>query len=105
MVQGRKKYTILDKVLSIATRWMGTAASIVTHTCIFAFALGLILFGVNPDRVMLILTTAVSLEAIYLTLFIQMTVNRHEKKIRDVHDDLEDMAEDIEDLIEEDKAV
>lgn len=103
MTQGKKKYTKIDKVAFWMTRWMGTTRSIITHTLIFIGALALILLGVNADRVMLVLTTAVSLEAIYLSLFIQMTVNRHEKKIRDVHDDIEDIAEDIEELVEDDE--
>lgn len=95
-----KKYTVIDKFSFIMTRWMGTSISLVVHTVIFLIAFGLIFLGVNADRVMLTLTTAVSLEAIYLALFIQMTVNRQEKKIRKVHDHVEDIAEDMEELAE-----
>lgn len=45
---------------------------------------------------MLILTTAVSLEAIYLAIFIQMTVNRTSESLEEVEEDIEDLQEDIE---------
>ncbi len=50
---------------------------------------------------MLILTTAVSLEAIYLSLFIQMTVNRNTASLKDVTEDLGEIQEDVKDLEED----
>ena len=48
--------------------------------------------------ILLILTTIVSLEAIYLAIFIQMTVNRQAESLAEVEEDLEDIEEDIEDI-------
>jgi peptidoglycan hydrolase CwlO-like protein len=45
---------------------------------------------------LLVLTTAVSLEAIYLALFIQMTVNKNTKSLADVEEDIEEIAVDVE---------
>jgi chromosome segregation ATPase len=53
------------------------------------------------DHILLILTTAVSLEAIYLAIFIQMTVNRHSQSLADVEEDIEDLGEEVEDLGED----
>lgn len=50
---------------------------------------------------MLILTTGLSLEAIYLALFIQMTVNRQHKRIKGIEEDIDDILEDTEELTEE----
>jgi peptidoglycan hydrolase CwlO-like protein len=57
---------------------------------------------------MLILTTAVSLEAIYLALFIQMSVNRQTAELRavseeveEISNDIDEIQEDVEDLAEE----
>ena len=50
------------------------------------------------DDVLLILTTAVSLEAIYLAIFIQMTVNRNTAALEAVEDDIEEIAEDVEEV-------
>ena len=40
---------------------------------------------------MLILTTIVSLEAIYLSIFIQMSVNHHSYRLDEVSEDIEDI--------------
>lgn len=53
------------------------------------------------DKVLLILTTAVSLEAIYLSIFIQMTVNRTTKSLAGVEKDIDNIQEDVEDLGED----
>lgn len=50
---------------------------------------------------MLVLTTIVSLEAIYLAIFIQMTVNRSVESLREVEEDIEELAEDVEEIAEE----
>ena len=80
---------------------LGTPISIVIHTILLGLSFLLILFGFNADRVMLVLTTVVSLEAIYLSLFIQMTVNRQHHRIKEIAEDVEDIQEDVEDLTEE----
>lgn len=45
---------------------------------------------------MLVLTTIVSLEAIYLSIFIQMSVNRQARRLREVSRDIEEISEDVE---------
>ncbi len=85
------------------THWVGTPASLKIHTLAFVIAfLFTPLIGI--DRVLSLVTNIVSLEAIYLALFIQMSVNRHGEKLKDVHGDIADIQDDIEDLQEEDKA-
>jgi chromosome segregation ATPase len=61
----------------------------------------LIVFGADADRVLLILTTLVSLEAIYLSLFIQISVNRNTEDIAEIYEDIEEIAEDVEDIAED----
>lgn len=78
------------------TTWIGSPASVVIHTIVFIAAFALVLFGVPFDSVLLILTTVVSLEAIYLALFIQMTVNKNTQSLADVEEDIEEIAEDVE---------
>jgi peptidoglycan hydrolase CwlO-like protein len=88
----------LDNLASRATTWIGSTASLVTHTVIFIGAFLLVLFGIPFDRVLLVLTTAVSLEAIYLSIFIQISVNRHESQLHEISEDVEDIQEDIEEI-------
>ncbi|MDQ1282178.1 MAG: hypothetical protein QG630_529 [Patescibacteria group bacterium] len=80
---------------------IGSIWSLIIHTVVFLFFIVLILLGYNADKVMLILTTIVSLEAIYLSLFIQMTVNKHSEHIADIAEDVEDIQEDIEEISED----
>lgn len=95
----KKHKKILNSSETIAERftsWLGSTTSIVVHTIIFIAAFVLVIFGVPFDSVLLILTTAVSLEAIYLALFIQMSVNKNTKSLADVEEDIEEIAEDVE---------
>ena len=84
------------------TAWVGSVPSIVVHTFLFigAFALGL--FDVASwELVLLSLTTAVSLEAIYLAIFIQFTVNQHTRSLREVEEDIDEIQENVEELGED----
>ena len=83
------------------TGWIGTPASIAVHTLIFAGTFALPLWGISFERILLVLTTVVSLEAIYLAIFIQMTVNRNTASLADVEEDIEDIHEEVEGLGED----
>jgi uncharacterized protein YoxC len=63
------------------------------------FILGLL--GVSWDMLLLVLTTLVSLEAIYLSIFIQMTVNRHTASLQEVETDIDEIREDVEEITED----
>lgn len=91
----------LEKASVRLTDWVGTPISIVVHTIFFAGIFLLTLVGVSFDSILLLLTTAVSLEAIYLAIFIQMSVNRNTKSIQVVEEQVEDIAEDVEDIAED----
>lgn len=108
--QNPKKINELEKLSYKLTSWVGTPHSIIAHSLFFGVALALAFSGFNPDRILLILTTVVSLEAIYLSIFIQMTVNRNTESLEEVEEDIEDIQEDVagleddlEDIQEEDK--
>lgn len=98
---GKKTKKRIESLSVRFTEWIGTPTSIVIHSIFFVGIFTLILFGVNIEDILLILTTAVSLEAIYLAIFIQMTVNRNTKALEAVEEDIEDIQEDVEDLEEE----
>lgn len=81
------------------TRWIGSPSSIMAHTvffvaCFSASYIGLISF----DRMLLVLTTVVSLEAIYLAIFIQMSLNAANEAIEDVEEDIDEIQEDVEQI-------
>jgi low affinity Fe/Cu permease len=81
--------------------WMGTPMSIVVHTVFFVVIFVLYFFGVSFDQILLILTTIVSLEAIYLSLFIQMTVNEHAESLEDVEEDIDEINESVSEISED----
>lgn len=82
--------------------FIGSVRSLVIHTIIFAFSFLAALIGLIEWEIMLlVLTTLVSLEAIYLSLLIQITVNRHTKSLKDVEDEIDEISEDLEELGED----
>lgn len=79
--------------------WIGSPASLLVHTIAFMVSFALSLFGlVHWDTMLLVLTTIVSLEAIYLAIFIQFSVNRQAASLKGVEEDVESIQEDVEEL-------
>ena len=73
----KEKIEFLVKVTDGLMWWIGSIPSLIIHSIIFISAFLLPLFGlVAFDKMLLVLTTVLSLEAIYLAIFIQMSVNR-----------------------------
>ena len=91
----------LDAVTAKITSWIGSTSSLVTHTVLFIGAMTAPFFGFALDHVLLVLTTIVSLEAIYLSIFIQYTVNRHSETLQDVAEDVEEVTKNVEEISED----
>lgn len=91
----------LDKTADDFIRWIGSFSSLVVHTLLFisAFIAG-ILWG-YWDTILLVLTTIVSLEAIYLAIFIQMSINKNTASLQAVKADIGEIQEDVEDIAED----
>ena len=84
------------------TRWVGSPSSLVTHTIIFIGFFATVKTGlIGYDEMLLVLTTIVSLEAIYLAIFIQMTINRTTQELAEVGEDIEEIQEDIGEIQED----
>jgi biopolymer transport protein ExbB/TolQ len=88
----------VEKVAVKTTHWIGSTGSLIVHTFLFAGAFVSYFFNVAIDDILLVLTTIVSLEAIYLSIFIQMSVNRQYRKLHDVAEDVEDIQEDVDEI-------
>lgn len=100
-IRERQKKMMENGAASI-TKWVGSTASVALHTVMFIVsfilpALGIISF----ERMLLVLTTIVSLEAIYLSIFIQMSINMNNQNIEIIQEDIEELGEDIEELGED----
>jgi biopolymer transport protein ExbB/TolQ len=97
----RLKKRSLDKVEKVAlnaTRFIGSTESLLIHTILFIGSFILYFFGVPFEQILLVVTTIVSLEAIYLSIFIQMSVNRQYRKLHAVARDVEDIQEDVDEI-------
>jgi uncharacterized protein YoxC len=83
------------------TASIGSTKSLIVHTILFIGIFSLRFFGVPVSDILLILTTLVSLEAIYLSIFIQITVNRQAKELEEVSEDIEEIQKDVEEIQED----
>ncbi len=92
----------IQRVALTFTRWIGSPLSIILHSIVFAATISLLIANVFPfDVVILVFNTAVSLEAIYLALFIQMTVNFQSASLEEVGEDIGEIQEDIGEITED----
>jgi uncharacterized membrane protein len=102
MKKYNEKTEVLEKIADSITAWIGSIQSLIVHTLLFVTSFLLPMIGlVDFDKMLLILTTVLSLEAIYLAIFIQMSVNKSHEKIEDIQEDIEDIQEDIEEISED----
>src|SRR3989338_9148898 len=84
----------IQKAALAITHWIGSPVSIVIHTLLFLICFAAAWNGyIALNQMLLILTTIVSLEAIYLSIFIQMTINYTTEAVEDVAEDVEEMSE------------
>lgn len=94
--------TMLDKMADSVISWIGSTSSLVFHTLLFITSFLLPLFKVVEfEEMLLVLTTIVSLEAIYLSIFIQMSVNKSNKHIEVIKEDVNEIQVDIDEIQED----
>jgi low affinity Fe/Cu permease len=97
-----KQHNHLEEAALAITRWIGSIQSVVVHTFIFILSFGAVVFGfIEFDRMLLVLTTIVSLEAIYLAIFIQMSLNQARESLAEVEHDVDEIQEDIDEIQED----
>ncbi|SFI69463.1 Uncharacterized membrane protein [Kaistella treverensis] len=100
--KNKEKVDFLVRVTDGVMWWIGSIPSLIVHSVLFLTAFLLPVFGVVEfDKMLLVLTTVLSLEAIYLAIFIQMSVNRSQEHIEDLKEDVNEIQEDIEDIQED----
>lgn len=97
-----EKFDVLVRITDGIMWWIGSIPSLIVHSLVFITAFLLPILGfIEFDKMLLVLTTVLSLEAIYLAIFIQMSVNRSQEHIEDLKDDVNEIQEDIEDIQED----
>jgi peptidoglycan hydrolase CwlO-like protein len=80
---------------------IGSVTSLYIHTAVFALSFLLIILGVSTEIVLLTLTTLVSLEAIYLSILIQIAVNKNTESLEEVEEDLDEIQEDLDEIADD----
>lgn len=88
-----KTFVPLQKISFKLISWVGTPYSIIFHTLLFLAVPALALLGFELRSILLMFTTWLSVEAIYLAIFIQMSVNRNTESLEEVEEDIEDIQE------------
>ncbi len=102
--KGSKKKNTPQPRIPLADRfikWIGSENSLVAHTVFFIGAFSFLLFGFSLDKILLVLTTVLSLEAIYLAIFIQIAINRNTESLQNVEKDIDEIQEDIDEIQED----
>lgn len=98
----QERLTVLEKIANGIMWWIGSIPSLVVHTIFFILCFALPVFHVVAwDHMLLVLTTLLSLEAIYLAIFIQMSVNKSSVQIVEIQEDIDEIQEDIEEISED----
>ena len=89
---------MIEKAVLTIISVIGSVKSLFIHTVIFIGSFCLYFLGIGIDSILNVVTNIVSLEAIYLSILIQMSVNYQSKKLELVAADVEDLQEDVEDI-------
>lgn len=92
----KKSEERLGRAAANATKWIGSTKSLIVHTLLFIVSFSLYFLGFEFEKILLVVTTIVSLEAIYLSIFIQISVNNQAKHLDEVAEDLGEIQEDVE---------
>lgn len=99
--QNTKNISAESQVQTLAqkiTAGVGSPTSIILHTIGFILFFCASFFGISFNTILLVLTTIVSLEAIYLSLLIQMTVNMNTQSLQKVESDIDEIEEDFSEM-------
>ena len=93
-----KQKKFIEKIIT----GIGSVPSLIAHTVLFGLAFVLSLYhAISWDVMLLTLTTIVSLEAIYLAIFIQMSVNRQTQELAEVSEDVDEIQKDVDEIQED----
>lgn len=71
----------MEKLADQITELVGSTGSMVFHTILFLSIFVLLAFDVSFNTILLFITTLVSFEAIYLSIFIQRSTNKQARRL------------------------
>ena len=82
----KRKFTSSEKIL----------VTFIINALLFGGVFALKVIGVSSEYIMLVLAALVSLEVIYLVIFVQMFVNKNTNSLEEVKEHIKDIKEDEE---------
>lgn len=88
----------IETLALTASNAFGSVWSVLVHTVVFVGAFIFIATGADLAKVLLVLTTFVSLEAIYLSIFIKMSSNKQAKTLERVEKDMDAIVDNVEEM-------
>jgi len=91
----------LDNFIDNFIKEVGSTMSLILHSLFFIFCIIAGLIWGYWDSILLVLTTVVSLEAIYLAIFIQWSINRNTESLKGVEKDIDEIQEDVEEIADD----
>ncbi len=91
----RKK---LEDFSEKVTYWIGSVQCLIVHSVFFIVIFALRFWGIASSDILLILTTIVSLEAVYMSIFLQMTVNKQGRELAEVSEGIGEIKEDVDEI-------
>ena len=92
---------VMEKIVIKIINSIGSVWSLIIHTVLFILAFVFYFMGYDLTKVLLVLTTIVSLEAIYLSILIQLSVNIQTKVVQSIQEDVEGIQEDVGEIQED----
>jgi len=95
------KYSRLNTAAHRAMDVLGSVPSLSVHTFSSAGSFSMVFFGFALSDILLLVTTIVSLEAIYMAIFIQMAINQNSQSLDAVEEDIDEIQEDIDEIQED----
>lgn len=94
----KKQSADFEAVAVNFTRWIGSPLSLLIHTVFFVVCFFVGFATSRFSEMLLFLTTVVSLEAIYLSILIQISVNRNTEDLEKVGKDIDEIQEDVDEI-------
>lgn len=87
------KPNMLEKFSFSLARYIGSPLSLLLHTIVFGGFFILRYLGIVPNSILIVLTAAVSLEAIYLIIFTQMALKNNTSSLTQLQGNIEEIRQ------------
>ena len=92
------KPNLLEQISFKLTRLIGSPLSLILHTALFGGFFILRYFGLIPNAFVLVLAAGVCLEALYLVIFVQMTIKNNTVSLTKMQEKIDQIQQEEEEV-------